>query len=93
MVDVLRTFVARLMALHKQLDRNYHSDGFLRDRVLTAINIPSIKTTLHDRMPRTSRQAVNRVANQLSDKAYSAGSASACMGEAEDDRFRTEAHY
>ena len=36
-------------------------------------------------MPRTSQQAVNRVANQLSDKLNSAGSnSSACLGDYED---------
>lgn len=92
-VDVLRTFVARVIPLQIQLDSNYHSDAFLRDRLFTAIDIPIIHSTLRDRLPCTSHQAVNRVANTLSYKAHSASSTSACMVEAEDDQFRTEAHY
>lgn len=63
------------MSLQKQLDTPYHKDRFLRDRLLTAVDIPNILTTLRDRMPRTSQQAVNRIANQLCDKPKSAGSA------------------
>lgn len=71
---VFRTFVAKLTSLQKQLDTPYHTDNFLRDRLLTAVDLPAIQSTLRDRMPQTSQMAVNRVANQLSDKPGSAGS-------------------
>lgn len=73
-VAVFRDFVARLMALQKQLDTSYHADRFLRDRLLTAVDLPALQTTLRDRIPRSSHQAVQRIANQLSDKKGSAGS-------------------
>lgn len=76
-VYVFRSFVERLMSFYKQLDHSYHTDGFLCDRHLTAVDIPAIHTTLCDRMPRSSQQAVQRVANQLSDKRSSAGYISA----------------
>ena len=78
-VTVFRQFVSKLMSLQHQLDPTYHSDNFLRDRLLTAVDIPAIQATLRDRMPRTSQQAVNRVANQLCDQSRSAGSNSACF--------------
>lgn len=84
-VVVFRKFVSRLMSLQKELRPNYHSDDILRDRLLTALNIPSIQVTLRDRIPRTSQQAVNRVANQLSDKPRSAGSSLAMVSQEEDN--------
>lgn len=47
----------------------------LRDPFLTAVDIPRIQTVLHDRIPRTSEHARNRVINHLSEKRRSAGSA------------------
>ena len=34
-VTVFRKFVAKLMSLQNQLDTTYHTDQFLRDRLLT----------------------------------------------------------
>lgn len=76
---VFRKFVARLVSLQKQLNSNYQGDEFLRDRILQATDIPSIQTTLRDRIPETSQQAVNRIENQLSDKPRSAGSSMALL--------------
>lgn len=42
-VAVFRTFVAELMSMQNQLDKSYHQDQFLRDRLLTAVDIPSIQ--------------------------------------------------
>ena len=67
-VSIFRKFVATLTTLQKQLEVTYHADRFLRDRLLKAVDIASIQTTLRDRMPETSHDAVNRIANQLSDK-------------------------
>lgn len=78
-VVVLRKFVARFMSLQKELSENYHSDENLRDRFLTAVYIPTIQRILRDRTPPTIQQAVNRIANQLSDKAHTAGTSSAMI--------------
>ena len=78
---VFRNFTASLMSLQNQLDDTYHDDKFLRDRLLTAVDIPSIQSSLRDRLPRTSQQAINRVAIQLSDRKRSAGSNAACTVE------------
>ena len=82
---VFRKFTAALMSLQNQLDVTYHEDKFLRDRLLTAVDIPSIQSSLRDRLPRTSQQAINRVAIQLSDRKRSAGGSSACITQDDDD--------
>lgn len=93
-VSVFRTFVAKLMSLQKQLDPSYHDDSFLRDRLLTAVDLPAVQVTLRDRMPRSSQQAVNRIANQLCDRPRSAGSIAACATlDDSDGEANAEANY
>lgn len=72
-ISLFRKFVTKFRALQNSLDNNYHTNQFLRDRLLTSIDIPSIKYTLRDRVIAKSQQAVHRIANQLSDKPRSAG--------------------
>lgn len=86
---MFRTFVAKIMSLQKQLYPQYHTNTFLHDRLLTAVDIPAIHTKLMVRLPRTSSQAVNRISNQLSDKKSSAGSSAACLMEEEEDDEET----
>lgn len=88
-VNVFRKFVAASKSLQNQLDVTYHDDKSLRDRFLTVVDIASIQTTLRDRMPSNSHDAVNRVAKQLSNKPNSAGSNATCMVEYD----RDEANY
>lgn len=76
-VTVFQKFTTTLLSLQQQLDKSYHSDTLLRDRLLTAVDMPAVKAGLRDRFPRTSKQAINRVAIQLSERKKSAGSASA----------------
>lgn len=99
-VTIFRKFVAKLTSLQNQLDPTYQTDQFLRDRLLTAVDIPSIQSTLRDRLPRTSQQTINRVANQLSDKKKTAGSNSVCMTSAytnvpykTHDPYENHVHY
>lgn len=63
-VNVFGKFVSNVSSLINQVDTTYHTDSFLRDRLLTAVDIPYIQAKIRDRMPDTSQQAVNRVANQ-----------------------------
>lgn len=72
-VSVLRSFVAKLMRIQKQLETTYHGDGYLRHRLLTEVDIISISYTLRDRVPRTSQKLINRVYNRLSEKPKTAG--------------------
>lgn len=44
--EVFRKFVAKLMTLQNQLDTIYHTDQYLHDRLMTAINIPSIQSAI-----------------------------------------------
>lgn len=78
-VTVLRTFVVNLMSLQNRLDESYHTDQFLRDLILTDVNIPSIQSALRDRLPTTIQEAANRIANQFSEKKKSAGSNLVCL--------------
>lgn len=73
-VDVFMDFTATMMQLQKQLDTPYHEDMFLRDHLLTAVDVPGIQTSLRDPITRTSEQSINRVANCLSEKRRTAGS-------------------
>lgn len=84
-VSVLRKFLSRLMSQQMRLYKTYHSDIFLRDILLTAVDETSMKTNLRDRMPRSSHQAVNRVITILSEVPNLAGSASACIIDASDE--------
>lgn len=77
-VNVFRNFFAKLSSLKNQLHPTYHNERFLRYRILTGVDIRSIRKTLRDRIPKTSLQTVNRVANQLDDKSNSSGSSPAC---------------
>lgn len=78
-MSALHTFVAKSMILQKQLDKTYHTNGFLRDRLIIAVDLPAIQSALRDKMPRTSQQVFNKIANQLCYKAWSAGSGAACI--------------
>lgn len=91
-VTVFRKFVAKLMTL-QNLDCTYHTNQFFLDHLMTAIDILHIKSTLRDRMPRTSQQAVDRIANQLSDKTRTAGSNSVCTVNEDPDSSFSKAHY
>lgn len=77
--SVFRNFEAQFRSLQKKLDKTYHTDIFLIDRLLTAVDIPSIQTTLKDTIPKTIQDTVNRFTNQLSDKSNTAGSNSSCF--------------
>lgn len=65
------------MKLHKHLEESYHDETFLCDRLLKYFDLPNIQNSLRDRMTRTSKQEINRVENQLSDKPKTAEMASA----------------
>lgn len=84
-VAVFRELAAKFISLQKQLDDLYQLGSLVRDRLLTDTDIPVIKSTLRDRMPRTSQQAVNLIYNLLSDKERSAGSSYACVIDPNDD--------
>lgn len=72
-VEILRRFVARLMSLQKQLTRVITTTKFLRDPLMTAVDIPSVQVVLRDRIICTTQQLANRIANFLSDIPKTAG--------------------
>lgn len=90
---VFRKLVAKLMSLQHQLDPTYHTDQVLRDRLMTDVYLPKIQSTLRYRIPRPTHQAVNRIANQLCDKEYSAGSTSPCILEETSNTTQDEELY
>lgn len=79
-VQVFREFVDKLMSLQHQLHEDYHTDRYLRDRLMTAIDIPNISDSLKDRVPRNAHQLVNRVANRLSGRKNSSGTTLTFIG-------------
>lgn len=66
-------FVTKLMSLQKQLNRKYHSNRCLRDRLMTAIDIPSIQASMRVLIPRTEQQPTNLIVNRLSEKPITVG--------------------
>lgn len=74
-ITVFRSFGSNLTSLQYQLHENYHTDWYLRDQLMTYIDIPNIRDTLKDRVPRTSHQIVRRVASTLYNKKNSSESA------------------
>lgn len=66
--------VARLICLQKQVKTCYHHDRFMRDRLVTAVNIPSIQVALWDQIPRTAQQLIKQAGNRLPVLLWTAGS-------------------
>lgn len=66
-MEVFVDSIDDLGSLQKQLDTIYHGDRYFRDQILHAVYLPAIQIALRDRVPHTSEQAINRVANGLSD--------------------------
>lgn len=66
-IEVFRKFVAELMSLQDQLDQRHHDGKFLRDRLTTAVDIPSIQIALRDRITCTAQLQANRTENRLFD--------------------------
>lgn len=64
----LRTFVSNLISLHNQLVSPDHTDYSFRDKLLTAVHIQFIQTTLRDHMPRTYHPVINKISNQFRGK-------------------------
>lgn len=72
-------FVALMMSLEHQLHMEYHRDSQLRDRLQSAINIPTIKDEIKDPTPRMSHKFINRVSNLLSTSNRTVGPVSALV--------------
>lgn len=53
-MSVFNDFIEELSKLQKQLDVKYNGDGYLRDQILTAVDIPAIQVVLrtdsHERL-------------------------------------------
>lgn len=99
-VEVFNAVIAKLTGFQKQLDADYQRDRYLRDRLLTAIDIPSLQDPLRDRLPRTAQQAIQRTIRRLSDKPKTAGTLIAHVAtpetdpaEKEEQPHDCEAHY
>lgn len=78
-VTIFQTFVVREMSIQKQLDKSYHGNKFFRDRLLTSVDVPAIRDCLKDRIPRSSQQLINMVANRLPHQPRTASICSAHM--------------
>lgn len=67
-------FIGELKSLQKKLDTRYHVYHYFRDQLLTALDVPAIHISLRDRIPRTSKQSINRIADGWSYRCRTAGS-------------------
>lgn len=65
-VEVIRTFVAKLTSLQKQMDKSYSDDKFLRKRLVTDVYIPYIQIAIRDSILWTSQQLVSRITDRPS---------------------------
>lgn len=92
-MEVSQTFVANLMAVQKQLDASYRDDKALRERLMTAVDLPSIQVSLKVRTRRTAQQLANRIANRPSDKRKAAGAYSAHFTQSQDIVYYKDAFY
>ena len=72
-MEVFRKLADRLTNLQRQLDKSYHADHLLRDQLIIAVDLPLIKRSLRERVPRTAQEAIPRVATFLSKEKGSAG--------------------
>lgn len=70
-------FVATLPKLQKQLENDYQNDLYLRYRILTTIDIPSMQNPLRDSMPRTTKHILASTVRMLSHRPQKAGTLAA----------------
>lgn len=61
-----RSFAAHLVSLQNKLEKGYHTDRYLRDRLMSAVDIPEMQNALRDGVTPTSHPIINRVANRMS---------------------------
>lgn len=72
-LSVFQEFVNLALSIQGQLGEYYKGHRYLRDWLTEAIYLPAVKAFLTDRPTRSSRQPINRVATQLSDRTRTAG--------------------
>lgn len=74
-IGVFQTVVAWMMSIQGHLTTSYQRDRYLWDRLQEAIYLPAVQDFLKDRPVRNSQQLINRVANKLSNRPNTAGTA------------------
>lgn len=74
-VEVFQKLFAKFISLQKQNKLSCHGDKFLKDRIMTAVDIPSAHTAIQDRIPTTAQHLTNLLANKLFENPKTAGSA------------------
>lgn len=72
-IRVFRQFSYKMSQLQQQLDKIFQEDTFLREQLIISTDIPNIQKLLRERIPRSSQQAINRIATHLSSAPSSAG--------------------
>lgn len=75
------------MSLRNQIYIAYHDDSFLRNQLLTSVDIRVIQVPQGEIMARTSNPAVHRVAYELSNEENSSGSSSSFIIHYESDEI------
>lgn len=63
---VFLRFAAFILGLQHHLQKDYHTDRCLRNRLMSGIHIPDIQHAFRDRSPRTCHQHMNPVTKRFS---------------------------
>ena len=71
-LEVFRTLSEELVQTQHQLHADYHLDRFLRDQLLISADIPKLRRSLIEKIPRTAQEAMQRIATLLSSEPRSA---------------------
>lgn len=64
-LNVFITFTSRMISIQFQRDAIYRGDQYQCDCLLKAVEVPRIQESQRDRVPISSHQLINRVANRL----------------------------
>lgn len=78
------------MSIQGHFYERYKGDRYLRDRQNEAIDLPEVKGYLNYIPTRSSRQLINRLATQLSDKSMTSGTLFATMQPDDETDFGEE---
>lgn len=72
-LEVFRNVTDQLTKIQHQLHRSYHDPRFLRDQLLIAADLPHLRRSLIEKIPKTAQEAMQRIATLLSSEPKSAG--------------------
>ena len=72
-VMVFKNMCRTLSTTQRQLHKSYYHDNFLRDQILVATDVEELDRSLREKIPKNSHEAIQRIANLMSNTPGSAG--------------------